>query len=110
MLDELLELAPPGATLQLEVKTHADPALARRTTRAICDRLAHHPALLARLLPLGLDVVTSDTPAELRAALAATEAPPLAAGGSPTRPDRRAGASGIFARSTSQRPSRTVSV
>jgi glycerophosphoryl diester phosphodiesterase len=44
LLDELLELAPPGATLQLEVKAHADPALARRTTRAICDRLAHHPA------------------------------------------------------------------
>lgn len=43
LLDELLELAPPDATLQLEVKAHADPALAQRTTRAICDRLAHHP-------------------------------------------------------------------
>ena len=154
LLDELLELAPPGATLQLEVKAHADPTLARRTTRAICDRLAHHPArarteilsffnsacelaadrgfrtrliiiadyridalaswaqtarlhgvcvehfllspalvgtlrasglsvstgtinhpaLLAGLLPLGLDAITSDTPAELRAALAASEA------------------------------------
>jgi len=159
LLDELLELAPPDATLQLEVKAHADPALARRTTRAICDRLAHHPArarteilsffttacelaadlgfrtrliiiadygldalatwaqaaglhgvcvehfllspalvgtlraaalsvstgtvnhpaLLARLLPLGLDAITSDTPAELRAALAASDALPLAA-------------------------------
>ena len=159
LLDELLELAPPGAMLQLEVKAHADPALARRTTRAICDRLADHPArarteilsfftsacelaaeigfrtrlimiadyridalaswaqaarlhgvcveqfllspalvrtlqasglsvttgtvnhpeLLARLLPLGLEAVTSDTPAELRAALAATNALPLAA-------------------------------
>jgi glycerophosphoryl diester phosphodiesterase len=159
LLDELLELAPPGATLQLEVKAHADPALAQRTTRAICDRLAqhpararseilsfftpacelaarlgfrtrliiiadyridalaawaravglhgvcvehfllspaliaplkaaglsvatgtvNHPALLAGLLPLGLDAVTSDTPAELRAALAASEPLPLAA-------------------------------
>ena len=32
LLDELLDLAPPGATLQLEVKAHADPALARRTS------------------------------------------------------------------------------
>jgi glycerophosphoryl diester phosphodiesterase len=159
LLDELLGRAPPDATLELEVKAHADPALARRTTRAICDRLAHHPArarteilsffttacelaadlgfrtrliiiadyrldalatwaqaaglhgvcvehfllspalvgtlrasrlsvstgtvnhpgLLSRLLPLGLDAITSDTPAELRAALAASEALPLAA-------------------------------
>jgi glycerophosphoryl diester phosphodiesterase len=159
LLDELLELAPPGTTLQLEVKAHADPALAQRTTRAICDRLAHHPArahseilsfftsacklaahldfrtrliiiadyrpdalatwaravglhgvcvehfllsptlvgilrasglsvttgtvnhpaLLAALLPLGLDAITSDTPAELGKALAASEALPLAA-------------------------------
>jgi glycerophosphoryl diester phosphodiesterase len=159
VLDELLELAPPNARLQLEVKAHANPALAQRTTRAICDQLAHHPArarseilsffttacelaadlgfrtrliiiadyridalatwaqaagvhgvcvehfllspaligtlrasglsvttgtinhpaLLARLLPLGLDAVTSDTPAELRAALTASETLPLAA-------------------------------
>jgi glycerophosphoryl diester phosphodiesterase len=159
LLDELLELAPPDATLQLEVKAHADPVLAQRTTQAICDRLANrpaqahieilsffttacelaanvgfrtrliiiadyrpdalatwaravglhgvcvehfllspalvatlrasglsvttgtvnHPPLLARLLPLGLDAVTSDTPAELRAALAAGEVVPLAA-------------------------------
>jgi len=44
LLDELLELAPPEATLQLEVKAHADPALARRTARALCERLRHHPA------------------------------------------------------------------
>jgi glycerophosphoryl diester phosphodiesterase len=159
LLDELLELAPPGATLQLEVKAHADPTAAQLTTRAICDRLAHHPvrahteilsfftsacelaahmgfrtrliiiadyrpdalvswaravglhgvcvehfllsaplvatlrasglsvatgtvnhpALLPALLPLGLDAITSDTPAELRAALAASQALPLAA-------------------------------
>ena len=158
LLDELLELAA-GATLQLEVKAHADPALAQRTTRAICDRLAQHPArahseilsfftsacelaahrgfrtrliivadyrpdalaawaravgvhgvcvehfllsaplvatlrasglsvttgtvnhaaLLAALLPLGLDAITSDAPAELRKALVASEAPRLAA-------------------------------
>jgi glycerophosphoryl diester phosphodiesterase len=44
LLDELLELAPPGATLQLEVKAHADPALARRTARALCECLRDHPA------------------------------------------------------------------
>ena len=44
LLDELLELAPPGATLQLEVKAHADPALARHTARALCERLRDHPA------------------------------------------------------------------
>ena len=44
LLDELLELAPPGATLQLEVKAHANPALARDTARALCERLRDHPA------------------------------------------------------------------
>jgi glycerophosphoryl diester phosphodiesterase len=44
LLDELLELAPPDATLQLEVKAHADPGLARDTVRAICERLRDHPA------------------------------------------------------------------
>jgi len=44
LLDELLELAPPGATLQLEVKAHADPVLARDTARALCERLRDHPA------------------------------------------------------------------
>jgi glycerophosphoryl diester phosphodiesterase len=44
LLDELLDLAPSGATLQLEVKAHADPALARRTARAVCERLRDHPA------------------------------------------------------------------
>ncbi|MGH2882208.1 MAG: glycerophosphodiester phosphodiesterase, partial [Solirubrobacteraceae bacterium] len=44
LLDQLLGLAPPGATLQLEVKAHADPALARRTARAVCERLSDHPA------------------------------------------------------------------
>src|SRR2546430_431935 len=42
LLEELLELAPPGATLQLEVKAHADPALARHTARALCERLRDH--------------------------------------------------------------------
>jgi len=44
LLDDLLELAPPGVTLQLEVKAYADPALARSTTRALCARLRDHPA------------------------------------------------------------------
>ena len=43
-VDELLERALPGATLQLEIKAHADPALARRTTRALCERVRDHPA------------------------------------------------------------------
>ena len=44
LLDELLDLAPPTATLQLEVKAHANPALARRTARAVCERLSDHAA------------------------------------------------------------------
>jgi glycerophosphoryl diester phosphodiesterase len=44
LLDELLELAPPELTLQLEVKAHGDPALARRTAFAICERLRDDPA------------------------------------------------------------------
>jgi glycerophosphoryl diester phosphodiesterase len=44
LLDELLDLAPPDKALQLEVKAHADPALARRTARALCERLRDHPA------------------------------------------------------------------
>lgn len=44
LLDELLELAPPDVNLQLEVKAHADPALARHTARALCERLRDHPA------------------------------------------------------------------
>ena len=44
LLEELLELTPPGATLQLEVKAYADEALARRTARALCERLRDHPA------------------------------------------------------------------
>jgi len=43
LLDELLDLAPPTATLQLEVKAHANPALARRTARAVCERLSDPP-------------------------------------------------------------------
>jgi glycerophosphoryl diester phosphodiesterase len=43
LLDELLELAPQDATLQLEVKAHADPTLAARTARVVCERLADHP-------------------------------------------------------------------
>jgi glycerophosphoryl diester phosphodiesterase len=44
LLDELLELAPANAKLQLDVKAHADPALAQRTVRALCERLRDHPA------------------------------------------------------------------
>jgi glycerophosphoryl diester phosphodiesterase len=44
LLDELLELAPRDLVVQLEVKAHGDPALARRTARAVCERLRDHPA------------------------------------------------------------------
>ncbi|MGI8904401.1 MAG: glycerophosphodiester phosphodiesterase [Solirubrobacteraceae bacterium] len=44
LLDELLALAPPETALALEVKAHADPTLARRTARALCDHLRDHPA------------------------------------------------------------------
>ena len=44
LLAELLELAPADATLQLEIKAHGDPALAARAARAVCERLADHPA------------------------------------------------------------------
>jgi glycerophosphoryl diester phosphodiesterase len=44
LLDELLELAPAGLVVQLEIKAHGDPTLARRTARAACERLQDHPA------------------------------------------------------------------
>jgi glycerophosphoryl diester phosphodiesterase len=43
LLDELIELVPEGVPLQLEVKAHADPALARRTAAVLCDRLRGKP-------------------------------------------------------------------
>jgi glycerophosphoryl diester phosphodiesterase len=39
-LEQLLELAPSGMPLQLEIKAHADPTLARETTRTVCRQLA----------------------------------------------------------------------
>jgi glycerophosphoryl diester phosphodiesterase len=38
-LDDLLGATPPGVVLQLEVKAHADPALAARTVDALAARL-----------------------------------------------------------------------
>src|SRR3954471_4572023 len=43
LLDELLEKVDPSLVLQLEIKAHGDVALARRTARALCDRLRHAP-------------------------------------------------------------------
>jgi glycerophosphoryl diester phosphodiesterase len=49
-LDELLERVPDHLVLQLEVKAHADPELARRTTLALCRRLdAHGPGIRHRI-------------------------------------------------------------
>ena len=41
-LAELLELVPQNTALQLEIKAHADPALALATTRELCRQLAQH--------------------------------------------------------------------
>jgi glycerophosphoryl diester phosphodiesterase len=46
-VDELLALIPRDLPLQLEVKAHADPHLAARTARLICDR--HGPRERHRL-------------------------------------------------------------
>lgn len=43
LLEELLELVPSDLGLQLEVKAHADPGLARRTALALADALGKHP-------------------------------------------------------------------
>jgi glycerophosphoryl diester phosphodiesterase len=39
LLDELLDLAPSGLGVQVEVKAHGDPALARVTAAAVCRAL-----------------------------------------------------------------------
>lgn len=43
VLEELIELVPETVRLQLEVKAHADPALARHTAEALCERLRGEP-------------------------------------------------------------------
>ena len=43
LVDELLDLVPPGLTVQLDVKAHADEALARRTVTALAALLARRP-------------------------------------------------------------------
>jgi glycerophosphoryl diester phosphodiesterase len=43
LLEELLELVPGEVHLQLEVKAHADPTLARHTAKALCERLRGDP-------------------------------------------------------------------
>jgi glycerophosphoryl diester phosphodiesterase len=43
MLEELIELVPETVRLQLEVKAHADPALARRTAEVLSDSLRGEP-------------------------------------------------------------------
>jgi glycerophosphoryl diester phosphodiesterase len=42
-VDELLYVAPADVVVQLEVKSHADPDLAERTARAICERYRRGP-------------------------------------------------------------------
>jgi glycerophosphoryl diester phosphodiesterase len=66
LVDELLDLVPPGITVQLDVKAHADDALARRTVsvlaavlgrRADADRvevLSFHAAAIEQAAAHGL--------------------------------------------------------
>ena len=42
-LDELLAAVPPDIPVQVEVKAHADPDLARRTAEVVCDRYRRGP-------------------------------------------------------------------
>jgi glycerophosphoryl diester phosphodiesterase len=42
-LDELLAATPRDLPIQVEVKSHADPELARRTARALCERYRRDP-------------------------------------------------------------------
>jgi glycerophosphoryl diester phosphodiesterase len=43
LLEELIEIVPEAVRLQLEVKAHANPTLARRTAEALCKRLRAAP-------------------------------------------------------------------
>jgi glycerophosphoryl diester phosphodiesterase len=43
LLEQLLASIPADLPVQVEVKAHADPPLARRTAERFCDRLAHLP-------------------------------------------------------------------
>lgn len=43
LLDEMLDLVPPALTVQVDVKAHADAALARRTVNALAAVLARRP-------------------------------------------------------------------
>jgi len=43
LLEELVDLVPEGVCLQLEIKAHADPTLARRTAETLCEWLRDEP-------------------------------------------------------------------
>ena len=43
LVDEVLDLVPPGLTVQIDVKAHADAALARRTVDALAAVLTRRP-------------------------------------------------------------------
>ena len=46
-LDELLAAAPHDVPIQVEVKAHADPELARRTAQVFCERYGRVPSGVA---------------------------------------------------------------
>jgi glycerophosphoryl diester phosphodiesterase len=62
-LDELLAAAPPALALQLDVKAHADPALAARTVEVLATRL--HGARRRRVELLSFTVAACERAAEL---------------------------------------------
>ena len=43
LLDDLLEATPGDLPVQVEVKAHADPVLARRTAERVCERYRRSP-------------------------------------------------------------------
>jgi glycerophosphoryl diester phosphodiesterase len=43
LVDEVLDVVPPGLTVQVDIKAHADAALARRTVDALAALLARRP-------------------------------------------------------------------
>ncbi len=62
-LDELLAAAPPALALQLDVKAHADPALAARTVEVLATRL--RGARRRRVELLSFTVAACERAAEL---------------------------------------------
>jgi glycerophosphoryl diester phosphodiesterase len=59
LLEELLDAAPPGLVLQIEVKAYGDPALTRATAAAV-SRVVRRPADRERLEVLSFHVAACE--------------------------------------------------